>query len=56
MLQAKKATELMKNRLRRRGYNLEESCNVMQKQKGNLLYLKRGSLQQSNVKELKRFL
>lgn len=51
----KSPVEQMKNRLIRRGYNVEESRDLLEKRKGNLLYVKKRSFRESNVKDLKRF-
>lgn len=45
----------MQNRLSRRGYNLEECRDLLEKRKGNLLYLKKRTFRQSNIKDINRF-
>lgn len=47
--------DLMKNRLARRGYNMEESKELLKNRKGNLMYVKKRAFRKSNVKDLKRF-
>ena len=56
MVQAiKNSSELMKNRLSRRGYKMEEGKNVLQKRNSDLIYLKQESCSQCNIRGLKRF-
>ncbi len=45
-----KPVDLIKNKLARRGYEMKDSKELLQGQKGNLIYLKK---KQSNIRERK---
>lgn len=52
----KDPVELMKTRLSRRGYNMEDSEDLLKNRKGDLMYLRKRALRQSNIKDVvKRF-
>ncbi len=51
----KSPAELLKHRLARRGYGMEECKDLMPKRKGSPIFLKQKNLRESNVKDVKRF-
>ena len=51
----KQPADILKTRLARRGYSMEESKELLKNRKGDLIYLRKRGSRKSNVKDLKQY-